>query len=202
MIIDVLVWLVCISLLLLTIICQRPRWKPLQTLKYNDLAAFIPAWTFFAPNPGTTDTRILWREMLFGGSISPWHEVLPPNNGPLRPVWNPTKRQRKLITDVGPMVLCLAHTNPKSEYTLISLPYLIILHRVMSLPASPIVCARQFLVVQTTHEGAGEGEMHPLFASRWHALDVTIGSQADSRAYEATSLSVDLNPAQSMGGES
>src|SRR5437667_4109401 len=102
MIIDVLVWLVCISLLLLTIFCQRPLWKPLQTFKYNDLAAFIPAWTFFAPNPVTTDTRVLWREMLFGGSISPWHEVLPPSNGLLRAVWNPTKRQRKLITAVGP----------------------------------------------------------------------------------------------------
>jgi hypothetical protein len=169
--IDVLAWGICIVLLALTIACQRPRAKFLQDLKYRDVAAFIPSWSFFAPNPGTTDTRVLWRERLVGGSLSPWHELLPPTGGALRGLWNPTKRQRKLLTDVGPMVVRMVMQNPKSEYTLISLPYLIMLHRVMSLPASPLVAARQFVVVQTTHEGTGEGELRPLFASRWHAVE-------------------------------
>lgn len=94
---------------------------------------------------------------------------MPPVSGAIRAVWNPSKRQRKLLTDAGPMVIRLILQNPNSEYTLVSTPYLILLNYVMNRPGSPWVTARQFLVVQTTHEGTGEGEFQPLFASRWHA---------------------------------
>jgi hypothetical protein len=178
MITGMLAWSICVGLLLLTIACQRTWWKPLQALKCRDVAVFIPSWMFFAPYPRTTDTRVLWRERLIGGSVGAWHELLPPVGGVLRAVWNPAKRERKLLNDIESSVLRMALDHPNSEYTLISLPYLIMLHRVMSLPASPLVCARQFLVIQTKNEGTGEGEIRPLFASHWHALGNGPGGAA------------------------
>jgi hypothetical protein len=169
-VIAIAAWSTCAALLVLTVACQRPKWQWLRNLKYHDVVSFIPAWTFFAPRPGTTDTRVLWRDCLRDGTVSPWRELLPPSAGLVRAVWNPLKRQTKLLTDVGPMVVRMAMANPDSELTLISLPYLIMLHRVMAIEASPLVEARQFLVVQTTGTGVGEDTLRPLFASRWHAL--------------------------------
>ena len=166
-----LAWTVVGLLLLCTLACQRPKWDWQRALKYRDVGAMIPSWTFFAPNPGRTDTRLLWRELRVDGSSSLWHEVLPPTGGMLRSVWNPNKRQSKLITDVGPMVLRQVRRNPESSMALISVPYLVILHRISAEPVTAVCVARQFLVVQTTGVEVATGEFTPLVLSRWHAVE-------------------------------
>ena len=171
MLLGIIAWSVCGILLVLTVLCQRPRWKWLKSLKYRDVAAVIPAWTFFAPNPGKNDTRLLWRELRCDGSISVWHEVVPPSGGLLRAVWNPGKREAKAISDAGPMVLRMLTQNPKNQLTLVSLPYLVLLNRISSAPRTPLSVARQFLVLQTTGVDAASGGFQPLLLSRWHALE-------------------------------
>jgi hypothetical protein len=166
-----IVWMVSATLLVTTVVCQRPMAAWVRTVKYHDIVAFVPSWTFFAPNPGTTDTRVLWRECTVDGAVSPWHDLLPPTGGLLRAVWNPLKRQHKLLTDTGPMVVRAALRNPTSDAVLVGLPYLLLLNRVMSLPSSTLAVSRQFLVVQTRHDGVEDEDIQPLFASRWHRLE-------------------------------
>jgi len=168
-------WALCIILLALTLACQRPGTRWLRTLKDRDVAALLPAWTFFAPNPGVTDTRLLWRDLRPDATASAWHEVLPPRASLLRAVWNPRKRQGKLITDAGAMVARMAAENPDNIAVLVSMPYLVILHGVCAEPSSPMAVARQFLVLQTD----SDGEFAPRVLSKWHALaDSTRGTAA------------------------
>lgn len=66
-----------------------------------DLFAVVPNWNFFAPNPGTTDYHLLYRDRLDGGDFSMWREIATAKqSGLLRGIWNPRKRQSKVISDV------------------------------------------------------------------------------------------------------
>jgi hypothetical protein len=162
--------LFCGGMLAVTAATQLRRWRWASWLKAHDACACIPSWTFFAPNPGVTDARLLWREQLVDSTVSPWHEVVPPHGGLLRALWNPTKRARKAVTDSGPMVVSLAARNPGSKLPMLSLPYLMIVQHVTALPGSPLSVARQFAVVRT--QGADEDDvlLQLLFVSHWHRL--------------------------------
>lgn len=70
------------------------RWDPL---------GFLPRWTFFAPNPGHTDIRVLVR---FGSTsgITPWSELwlssrVDDQRTVLRGIFNPYRRVEKLLFD-------------------------------------------------------------------------------------------------------
>jgi hypothetical protein len=138
-------------------------------LKNHDACAYIPTWTFFAPNPGVNDTRVLWREQLVDGSVSHWHEVVPPNGRLSRAIWNPSKRARKAVTDCGPMVVRLVARNKGSKLPLLSLPYLMLVQYISALPGSPLGVARQFTVINTQGaDESGDGHFQLLFVSHWH----------------------------------
>lgn len=184
--VGIVAWTVCVTMLVLTVLCQRPRWSWLRALKYRDVAALLPAWTFFAPNPGTTDTRLLWRETRIDGTVSVWHEILPPRGGLLRAVWNPHKRESKIITDAGPMVLRMLAANPQNRMTVISLPYLLLLQRVSVESVTSMSVARQFIVVQTKGTDADDESFRPLVLSRWHALDPVPEPNPDTRSAPPT----------------
>jgi hypothetical protein len=156
------------GMLLITAAVQPRRWRWASRLKARDACAYIPAWTFFAPNPGVTDARVVWREQLVGGSLSPWHEIVPPHGGPWRAFWNPTKRARKAVADCAPMVVRLASQNKNSALPMLSLPYLMIVQHIAGQPDSPLTVARQFAIVRT--QGADEQDVlfEVLFVSHWH----------------------------------
>lgn len=70
-------------------------------LKSVDLFSLIPTWNFFAPNPGTNDYHLLYRERLDAGGYGVWREVsFPKQSGLLKLVWNPRKRRAKVLSDV------------------------------------------------------------------------------------------------------
>lgn len=155
------------AMLVITAAAQlRFRWA--QWLKRHDACAYIPAWTFFAPNPGVKDTRVLWREQLIDGTIGPWHELVGPQGGLLRAVWNPTKRARKAVTDCGPMAVRMIARNKRSALPLMSLPYLMIVQHMAGLHGSPLGLARQFTVVNTQGADTEDGLFQLLFISHWH----------------------------------
>jgi len=70
-------------------------------VKSLDLFSLIPTWNFFAPNPGTNDYHLLYRERLDDGAYGVWREApFPKQSGPLKLVWNPRKRRAKVLSDV------------------------------------------------------------------------------------------------------
>ncbi|HTD58197.1 MAG TPA: hypothetical protein VK672_04825, partial [Solirubrobacteraceae bacterium] len=157
------------AMLVVTATAQFRRFRWAQWLKGHDACAYIPAWTFFAPNPGVNDTRVLWREQLLDGTIGPWHEMVGPQGGLLRAVWNPTKRARKAVTDCGPMAVRMIARNQRSALPIMGLPYLMIVQHMAGRHGSPLGLARQFTVVNT--QGADtedDGLFQLLFVSQWH----------------------------------
>lgn len=170
MVAEVLAAAGCVAALVVTALTQVRKPGFVRWLKRHDTFALIPIWTFFAPNPGTSDTRILWRERLFDGTISPWHEIAPPTGGLRRAFWNPDKRVRKAITDVGPGLARRARKQPDSKLVLVSVPFLMVLQYISALPGSPLAESRQFTVVQTSGADDEDGEPRILLVSNWHAL--------------------------------
>lgn len=170
------------AMLAITVLAQRPwRVRGVAWLKQRDHFALIPSWTFFAPRPGVEDTRLLWRERTTDGGVGLWRELVPPETSALRMAWNPTKRVRKAITDIGPALARRAARDPRDKRILLSVPYLAILNHVASLPRSPMSEARQFLVARTQGEDDGDDEPRIILASHWHPLDERAPDAATSR---------------------
>jgi hypothetical protein len=112
---------------------------------------------------------VLWREQLIDGTIGPWHEMVGPQGGLLRAVWNPTKRARKAVTDCGPMAVRMIARNQRSVLPIIGLPYLMIAQHMAGLNGSPLGLARQFTVVSTQGADTDEdADFQLLFVSQWH----------------------------------
>jgi hypothetical protein len=148
-----------------------------RRIKAHDPFALVPMWTFFAPNPGTRDLRLLCRDRLIDGTLAPWHEVLAPGTGVRRAVWNPWKRQRKALFDAGQLVSQIAAQNGDDPLVLLSFPFVMLLAAVSALPSSPLSVARQFVIVDTAGSDDGPQEPRLIFASHWHDL---AGSEAMS----------------------
>jgi len=173
--VSALAWMVALllgALLIVTLLAQLRRVPPVMWLKRYDACALIPAWTFFAPNPGTRDARLLWRQRYTDGRLSPWRETTGPQVTPWKGLWNPTKRVRKGVTDATSSVLRRAVNFPHSQLTVISVPYLLIVNHICALPGAEMANARQFMIAYTDRSNAGrEGEPRVQFVSHWHLIE-------------------------------
>jgi hypothetical protein len=141
-----------------------------RRIKAHDPFALVPMWTFFAPTPGTRDLRLLWRDRLVDGTLAPWHELLPPDTGLRRALWNPWKRQRKAVFDAGQLASQIAAQGGDDPLVFVTFPFVMLLAAVSALPASPLSLARQFVIVGTTGTDDGPQEPQLILASRWHDL--------------------------------
>lgn len=115
----------------------------------HDHGHLIPRWTFFAPNPGTADYHIVYRDLdADGAPCGGWIEVPIPIRSSLALVWNPQKRSRKVVTDMSQSLLRIARVNELSAT--VSIPYLAMLQLVVThAPPQPNGTQRQFAIVQT-----------------------------------------------------
>ncbi|MEZ4299384.1 MAG: hypothetical protein R3B70_30820 [Polyangiaceae bacterium] len=151
---------------------HRFRW-----VRRYDVLGLVPTWTFFAPRPSTADLHLLYRDKLATGQLTPWTEVvLVEARSPLHILWNPGKRQRKLLTDaMGMLSREVVHarklrrgggpSRPRAwqESIQSSLPYLIFLHHVSMLPRLPGATATQFALFQSSSIAAGDDDPKPMF---------------------------------------
>ena len=144
---------------------QLERWA-----RSRDVFSLLPIWTFFAPNPGTTDTRLFWREALGARAFGPWHELSPPRSSRWRAIWNPDRRVQKAIADAGGL---LAQSDGGAESTTLTIPYLLLLKYVTVQPGSPHAIARQFVVAQTSGEPPEFDDFRAVALSRWHGIGET-----------------------------
>ena len=160
---------VAVAALAVTALTQVRGWRLERWLRTRDVFLLLPIWTFFAPNPGTTDTRLLWRESFASGDTNHWHELSPPRPTRWRALWNPDRRVQKAIADAGALV-AQARAETDSDAVLLSVPYLMLLNYVAAQDGSPHAIARQFLVVQTSGGPPDFDEVNVLTISRWHAV--------------------------------
>ncbi len=142
------------------------RWRWFARLTAS---GFIPNWRFFAPRPGTSDFHVLYRDLLISGEMTQWVEAPAAEARPaVAALWNPGKRPNKALFD---LCTVLFETGRGLDHTrlMLSTPYLAILNRVNSMPASSLAACRQF-VLMATYPDRPQSEAEPLFVSGFHEL--------------------------------
>lgn len=129
-----------------------------KTVRRHNPFGLIPGWTFFAPTPGTSDYRFVFRDVLPEGP-SEWNEVewCRPRSL-LDALWHPRRHRTKLVVDcVSAFLLTvqemrrLGHPEQPGGTPpwIVSVPYLALLNVVVSMPrVSAGIRARQFAIVE------------------------------------------------------
>jgi hypothetical protein len=133
-----------------------------------DRFSVVPSWTFFAPNPGRTDLHLLYRDGQADGSIGTWNEILHRRRRRFRAIWNPGKREDKVLRDCSQVLRRTATALPDQRLLMLTVPYLIFLNVVCSAPASSKAVVRQFALVEETRTGNQAPE--PIFVSSFHEI--------------------------------
>lgn len=142
-------------------------------VKSRDVLALIPAWTFFAPNPGTRDYELLYRDLRVDGLYTPWKEVERPVGSFSRALWNPAKRRQKAVVDLCSILIRMASrtkTELGARQLVISVPYLSLLTYVSKMEVSPLSSHRQFLIANTFGYHTDK-KPEICYVSHLHALD-------------------------------
>jgi hypothetical protein len=131
----------------------------------------VPAWNFFAPNPGVYDHFLLYRDRWTIGAIGRWKEI--PHLSETRKwrafIWNPEKLERKALLDfVGSLQELATREGVPLLAIKLSLPYLFVLNFVSTQPHDSHAVATQFLIMRRSR---GDGTVSPLFVSGFHSVE-------------------------------
>lgn len=128
-----------------------------KRVKRINMFALIPGWTFFAPTPGMTDYRILFRDRI-GEEYTEWREIEWCRPRRLRDaIWHPARHRTKLIVDcvnafsttLQEMQKLGLDVEREPQSWMISVPYLALLNIAVSMPKlAPAATARQFAVIE------------------------------------------------------
>lgn len=158
----VVVWLMA------TVLNQISRFQ--AWLARRDPYNLLPSWAFFAPNPGYHDYHLLARELRRNGSLGPCIAITElPERRHWHAIWNPAKRSQRALQDAMQAVKRLRRWSKANAVVQSSLPYLLLLHYVLTeYPASSDATALQFIVVETT--GREGKRVWISFVSGFHRL--------------------------------
>jgi len=152
----VIIGTVLVVWLLLSILNQFsfPFFK--NAVAQYDRWLLLPKWTFFAPNPGCTDYRLLYRDFNDREQPSQWREVpMVRKRAWADAIWNPDKRLSKGLFDLAQSLMIIRQDYDNPAVLMTSIPYVALAHYVEWLPRDQPVKSRQFMIVQT----------HGIFAS-------------------------------------
>lgn len=133
------------------------------------LSKVVPTWSFFAPNPGSYDFRLLSRDELVDGTITAWRELrIYSDSRPLMAaVWNPGQRRKKALFDIAQELSVGASAWDDPEMVKLSVPYLLLLTYVSSSAFSALSRRRQFVLVTASRRC----DPTVLFVSEMHDLE-------------------------------
>lgn len=141
-----------IAWVLLTVAAQ-PFLATQRKIRRFDLFRMIPVWTFFAPDPGTSDYHLLSRTRCVDGTITPFREI---PLGSRRKIghlfFNPTQRLQKALSDHARAIAMhistdLTETNQANIRLTVS--YISLLHYCIGLGSEPGSCTVQFMILES-----------------------------------------------------
>lgn len=168
------VWMACGFFLvwfILSILFQLDQpW--FHRISQRDRFGLLPRWTFFAPNPGTSDYHLLYRDRLPDGGFTDWVEIPMIAERQLAScLWNPDKRAKKVLADVAMMLIESSRVLPPKDHSvlLVTLPYLILLNIVVNHQPALAGAKRQFVIAETLGFSFQEGP-RLLMKSDLHAM--------------------------------
>lgn len=155
--------------LLISICCQFNKTKIGTFLRQLDLFSLIPYWSFFAPNPGTTDYHLLYRDKVDSNTGSYWKEYkLSSNRSLVGAVWNPKKRTKKVLSDAVSSLITLSKDLKDNEYKT-TLPYIALLNFIASIPRGNTATATQFMIMES-YGHFTERKPVVIFRSEFHKI--------------------------------
>ncbi len=156
--------------LVLSVFNNIPRWR--DVLSRHDMFCLLPAWSFFAPQPGTNDFHWLFRDMLEDGTLTPWTELTVVEERSLFTVFlNPNKRALKALLDIAGELGSASLNRYGSKAVALSLGYLTLLDRLNNIPHATTSSQTQFMLM--TSSGVRPADQPSVyFLSHLHALEM------------------------------
>jgi hypothetical protein len=131
------------------------------------ITPFLPNWKFFAPEPGTTDVRLAFRERV-KCRWSAWTEVSPPRRSAIRGLWNLDKFDTKALFDTVGCLFEEANSMVNPSVLSVSWPYLALLEHVTQ-ASSTEATELQFALLESSGF-ANERTLETRFVSRTHRV--------------------------------
>lgn len=125
----------------------------------------IPQWRFFAPNPGTENVHILYRQQ-DNGTWSPWTE-LPTRYRPTwhSGIWNPGNRGYKALFDAAQQLMTLSGHGATFDWVAQSPAYKLLADVIAErLRSTTAAGTYQFMLATSTPEAGPEG-VKPILTS-------------------------------------
>lgn len=161
------------SQLFLSMLYQFPRLSR-GRLGYIAVVGALPTWSFFAPRPGTSDYRLLYREGAARGMMCMnWDEIDVGWKATrlVRCIWNPEKIGHKALCDCVQILITSVSelSQERRHLVFVSRAYLTLLSYVISKTTPATGTFIQFAVVESN--GVTEGRsINPVFLSRRHKV--------------------------------
>jgi hypothetical protein len=175
---DVLIVGVLASWFVLSCLNQvrRGAWVP-GLVRRLDIFRFLPIWTFFAPNPGSTDVRIFFRDHS-GHGVGPWRLADRDDDvvRAVRALWNPRKRVRKAISDAVAALESARRRGTPVSHLVVDASYLLLLFHVNDQPDDFATTARQFAISRNVGRDARTNSV--ILVSPRHAWEPSRSSEA------------------------
>ena len=139
-----------------------------------DHFSLLPRWVFFAPNPGKTDSHLIYRDIFEDNKVTQWKEIgTNSTRGFWSFIWHPHKRESKALFDAMSMLggLSLQDKSPsKQRLLIVSLPYLFLLNAASRPKKEKGATRRQFAVIET--QGFSSNRYPKIvMISEYHKLD-------------------------------
>lgn len=133
----------------LTLVCQTRN--PISDfVRYWDLFALVPLWTFFSPNPLRQNVNLFYRMIDGGHECGPWRRVLPPERqGLSRLGFNPHRRARKALIDLAIQFSQEQDRYGSPQAMRLSVPYIAFLMESIEAASHSDAAAIQFCVLAT-----------------------------------------------------
>lgn len=182
---DILLKSVLIVWFVLSVVWQF-TFKFLNRYRRKDLFRLMPVWTFFAPNPGTSDLHLLFQISGSGNGIQGWQELQHINRGRFRHlIWNPERRKVKALIDCIQIMggtardFAVERRDTRGEDFLTelskricySVPYLIILNTVVRNAKYPEGDIKIQFAIAESYGFYAESTPKPILRSLWHPVN-------------------------------
>lgn len=139
-----------------------------KTLSF-DVFHLLPRWTFFAPNPGTSDYHVLYRQMDKDKNISKFIEI--PLHGKRKIssfIWNPHKRVKKTLLDLAmTMNRQISFPEINENNIKLSFSYIAFLNFLSSVPKNSDTESIQFIILMS-NGFKDKGEPNLIICSEFH----------------------------------
>lgn len=189
MILDTLVSILVVGTLgawtVAVILNSFPRGSTILEANLGPLVMLVPKYNFFAPNPGVTDYRLLYRNRRVDDSLTSWQHIDEVDRVPDRFgwAWNPHYNYTKVVTDVTEPLkkACSDSVEDASsddeaqgelvaienESVEISVMYLTLLEYVSARDHSELAEAVQFMIMRDSRQMETP---EPVFISNFHSI--------------------------------